>query len=225
MEKKMRITSKLPSARQQWLGAALVLLASGMISGCSMNKKPQEAKYESRILESGTIALKNNFLMTQSMATATGVDPTGNVTVQDPMATIDFPALSTFVAPWLSNEGKVSDLNPSMLQAITAAASSYCLKFVSTDLALNQGKVMSTVNSGAGTAGLTDTVLSKTMGELYLKFLKREPNAEEKTILLESGQQFRDEAQLKYGNNATGLREALVPYCTLVLASPDFLRI
>ena len=84
---------------------------------------------------------------------------------------------------------------------------------------------MSTVNAGGGTAALTDAVLGKTAGELYLKFLTREPNAEEKTILLESGQQFRDEAQAKYGNNATGLRETLVPYCTLVLASPDFLRI
>lgn len=220
----MRNTKKLS---QLMMAGALVATLSGcegaftnIQSGSSSPARTHE------IL--GTVGVKNVSQVAMAMSTVTGVPITSSYAVG--AATTTLAAQAESIRPLLSTDGKVEDMNASMLLAITGMAGGFCRAFLEVEASqANAGmrKAHASVTFPSGPSALTDEQAEQVIEQYAKLFWRREPNDDELKILKIAIMEAKS-GQAVPANTAAArtaaTKELLLVPCAAMLSSPEFVR-
>jgi hypothetical protein len=206
---------------------SVLLFTALAATGCGLFDKNPDA-YRKASLEAGTIGVKNVNQLAYSMAAVTGVPLTYQVTTPSTRTT-GVPttiAISTHVntiAPMLSVDGNIENVNPTMLLSITGLAGLFCRGLVQKEaliaLTASGRKFTIGVDFSKGPSSVSSAVRDATHKAFAQNFWNRPATDEELTILTDA---FNEAASALTGGQGT--QDALQASCTAALASLEFLK-
>jgi hypothetical protein len=198
----------------------LAATALNGLAGCSaMNKSDEKIKTVQTVLPPGTVGIRNLDQLALSMSSVTGVAMTTQLASQN-----------ASIQPWLSTDGQVDSVTPSMLLAITGMAGSFCKAFLANESAAadKDRKAHAGVKFNSGPTAVTVPTLNAVIGTYAKLFWRRAPSTEEIATLNDA----YNDAVKALGDvtntdaaRSTATQNALLVPCTAALSSVSFITI
>jgi hypothetical protein len=213
------------------LESFLLLITAISLGACSATKKsldPPPPPAAPAPLQPGTAGIRHLDQLALSMSAVTQVPMTAAVTATPSNTTI--AAHNGAIAPWLSTDGNVLSVTPSMLLSVTGLAGSFCQVFLINEAAMAAGsrRAHGSVNFKGGPPALTGDIIADVISHYAHLFWHRDPTATEMEALIQSV----TEATTGVGAVANSdvartaaVQSILIVPCTATLSSLAFLAI